>query len=165
MILDTAECNGLNCTEDGFDECDEIQLFMNGLAIPRSLLNALPEYLSAPKGIINCIALFCIISEPLKRFRRKWKCNFLVRWPNTIRWCSVLSFFQRNKLSAMGLPWQWCKGFNYYNYNSFIPYWFILLRKCLIYLDVYGKTVTGPLYNIIYICISGTRSLFKKLTF
>ena len=44
MILKTAECDGLNCTEDGFDECDEIQLFMNGLEIPRSLSNTLQEY-------------------------------------------------------------------------------------------------------------------------
>ena len=44
LILKTAECDGLNCTEDGFDECDEIQLFMNGLAIPRSLSNTLQKY-------------------------------------------------------------------------------------------------------------------------
>ena len=43
LILDTAECDGLNCTEDGFDECDEIQLFMNGLAISRSLSNTIKE--------------------------------------------------------------------------------------------------------------------------
>ena len=78
---------------------------------------------------IQNFSTFYVTLEPLKRFWRKWKCNFLVRWPNSLCWCPILSFFQRDKLSALGLPRQRSKGVNKHNDYYFISYWCILLRN------------------------------------
>ena len=81
------------------------------------------------------------ISEPLKRFWWKRKCYFLVRWPDTICRRAILSFFQWDQLSTMGLFRQRRKSVNIDNDYDFISYWCILLRKRLL------KFFTGTFQN------------------